>query len=79
MASSNISLFHWIENLKPFIESIHLHWNDGSDDTHQQPDDAALLTFKGILEKHTLESYIALEYKIDDIENEVKRVRKYLN
>lgn len=78
LLSSKISLDKWFENLMPFIETVHLHWNDGTWDTHQAPDDASLIIFKSILEKLSLDSLIALEYKIDDIEQEDKRIRMCL-
>ena len=79
LSTSGQSMDEWVKNLKPFIEMIHLHWNDGSYDAHKAPNEEELKIFKQIYESNSLECFAALEYEIDDIETEIRRVRKYLD
>jgi sugar phosphate isomerase/epimerase len=78
LSTSKQSLDEWVKNLKPYIELIHLHWNNGSYDAHNAPDEEELKIFKQIYESNSLECIAALEYNIDDIEKEIRRVRNYL-
>jgi sugar phosphate isomerase/epimerase len=71
-------LEHWIKNLSEHIKLVHLHWNDGSYDAHQPPDDTALRYFKKLIDDFNINPVIELEYNIDDIETEIKRVRTFL-
>lgn len=69
----------WIKELGQHIKLVHLHWNDGTYDAHQLPDAEALQKFKNLIDEYSIEPYIELEYKVDNIEEEVKRIRTYLN
>jgi sugar phosphate isomerase/epimerase len=78
LSTSKQSMEEWIGNLEPYIDMIHLHWNDGTYDSHQSPNENELKIFKQIYKKYEIGCFTALEYKIDDINAEIKRVRKYL-
>lgn len=71
-------LEHWVSSLNQYIKLVHLHWNDRTYDAHQPPDEDALKYFNKLLNDYNINPVIELEYKIDDIESEIKRVRKYL-
>lgn len=78
LAYSKISLEEWISNLGKSIKYIHLHWNDGKTDEHNEPSNSELLILKNLLLKYNLSPIITLEYYSEDIYNEVQRVREYI-
>ncbi|RPI16381.1 MAG: sugar phosphate isomerase/epimerase [Ignavibacteriae bacterium] len=71
-------LEHWIKKLGEHIKLVHLHWNDRTYDAHQPPDEGALKYFNKLISDYNINPVIELEYKIEDIETEIKRVRTYL-
>ncbi|MGM0405109.1 MAG: sugar phosphate isomerase/epimerase family protein [Thermoplasmatota archaeon] len=65
----------WVEVLKEYMEYIHVQWNAGDIDAHRAPEDEFIKRFYTILDENGIDPIVALEYEIDDIEKEVKRVR----
>lgn len=72
---SNISLEDWIKVLNKRIEYIHLHWNHGIYDQHNRPSNANIVYIKKLLDKYDLNPIIALEYNVENLEEEIKRFR----
>lgn len=77
--NSEILLNKWIAELSKHIKYIHLHWNNGAYDQHNQPENSVLKKLKNELEKNKINPIISLEYKIKDINNEIIRIRNILN
>ncbi len=73
--SSKDTIGNWCKELNKSIKLIHLHWNNGSMDAHQTPGRPFLKTLKPILRKFKLDSVVALEYKIENIEKELKKLK----
>jgi sugar phosphate isomerase/epimerase len=71
-------LDEWFKNLNEHIKLIHMHWNDSSYDAHQPPNEEALLKFKSLYEKYSIDAFIELEYAVENIETEVNRIRQIL-
>lgn len=69
----------WVNVLKDKIEYMHIHWNGGLYDEHLRPSDANFAYIAEVLKKHGISPHLALEYNIDDVVNEVKRIRKILS
>ncbi|MBW9157958.1 sugar phosphate isomerase/epimerase family protein [Clostridium tagluense] len=78
LANSLLGIRQWIEGLNSYIEYIHFHWNDGSYDAHQAPIEGFIEEVSSTLKENKLEPILALEYGIENIEEETNRVRKYL-
>ncbi|MFI5144941.1 MAG: sugar phosphate isomerase/epimerase family protein [Ignavibacteria bacterium] len=79
LCSSKQSIGDWIKNLKPFIALVHLHWNDGTNDSHLAPRDNNLKLFDNLVRDYELNIPIELEYPVTDLNKEILRIRKYLN
>ena len=77
LCSSKQGIELWIENLKPYIEYVHLHWNIGKNDDHLIPPNKFLLELKELLERNNINPVIALEYEINDGVKEIERVRTH--
>ncbi|MEG2786833.1 MAG: sugar phosphate isomerase/epimerase family protein [Romboutsia sp.] len=75
LAYSNRKLEEWVEKLKDYIKYIHLHFNDGSFDSHTEPNEEELMLFKDILKKNNIKPIVSLEYTTCNIKSEVKRIR----
>lgn len=70
---SKASLEEWIESLKDHISYMHIHSNNGLSDQHQAPDHKEIKTLYNLLDKHSIQPLLSLEYKISDIEEEIKK------
>lgn len=69
----NCSLWEWIDVLGDKIEYMHIHSNNGLQDQHYKPSEKVLLNLFEVIEKKEINPILALEYKVMDIEKEVKR------
>ncbi|MCF6466768.1 sugar phosphate isomerase/epimerase family protein [Clostridium sp. Cult2] len=76
MLETKNGLENWIKELNNRIEYIHLHWNDGIYDQHNRPSKENIILLKDLLDRYNLNPIIALEYNVDDIEEEIKRIRR---
>ncbi|NMA85807.1 MAG: sugar phosphate isomerase/epimerase [Tissierellia bacterium] len=72
---TNEDLGKWIEELKPYIEYIHFHWNEGLYDEHNRPEDKNIKYIKELLLRHNINPIIALEYKVYNLKEEVQRIK----
>lgn len=70
---SKASLEDWIISLKNHISYMHIHSNNGLYDQHQAPDTKEINTLFYLLDKYDIQPLISLEYKINDIEEEIKK------
>jgi sugar phosphate isomerase/epimerase len=77
--AKNTELQDWIATLNHRIKYVHLHWNERIYDEHNSPTDANLFYFNKILNKNEVEPMIALEYHVNNLEEEIKRVRRCFN
>ncbi len=78
LAYSKITLEDWISNLGNRIKYIHLHWNNGKADDHDEPSNEELKVLRRILSKYKLSPIITLEYHSKNIYEEVKRVKRFI-
>lgn len=69
----------WVKVLKDNIEYMHIHWNGGLYDDHLKPSDENIMYIAEVLKKYDISSHLALEYDVNDVEDEVKRIRKILS
>ncbi len=76
---TNKDLEEWVKVLKEDIEYIHLHWNNGFYDEHNRPVEKNITYIKGLLEKYKVNPRIALEYKANDLQKEVYRMKSIFN
>lgn len=76
---TNKDLENWVKILKDHIEYIHLHWNNGLYDQHSRPSDENIKYIKSLLEEYSLNPIIALEYKADNLQEEINRVKNIFN
>ena len=67
------SLEDWIISLKNHISYMHIHSNDGLYDQHQPPNTKEIKTLFYLLDKYDIQPIISLEYKINNIEEEIKK------
>ncbi|NLY44930.1 MAG: sugar phosphate isomerase/epimerase [Tissierella sp.] len=67
------SLEDWIVSLKDHISYMHIHSNNGLYDQHQSPDVQEIKTLYHLLDKYDIQPALSLEYKINDIEEEIKK------
>jgi len=65
----------WVEVLKEYMEYVHIHWNTGDIDAHRVPEDYFIKRFYNLLDENGADPIVTLEYEIDDIEKEVRRVK----
>jgi len=76
LCNSEDPVVKWIEDLGKHIKYIHLHDNDGQFDQHLPPSGELLRELnehRGLL----CEDFVlALEYPIDDLEKEIKRIKR---
>lgn len=73
------SLEEWIVSAKDFITYIHLHFNDGKNDSHSKPSYEQLIYFKNIIEEAKINPILSLEYSFENVSEEVDRVRNVLS
>lgn len=74
--SKETELKEWFDVLGDRIKYIHLHWNNKIYDEHNVPTDSNLKYFYSILKEYNICPIIALEYEVDNITEEVNRVRE---
>ena len=67
------SLETWIKELKEHIAYIHVHSNDGIYDIHESPSKEEIDELYELLDKYNINPILSLEYKIDNIKDEIKR------
>lgn len=79
LAYSKTSLEEWIVSTKDFITYIHLHFNDGKNDSHSKPSNEQLIYFKNIIEEAEINPILSLEYIFENEVEEINRVRHALS
>lgn len=77
LANSSFEVKSWINSLKPYIEYIHFHWNDGTYDAHKPPIEDFMKEILAIFGENNFKPILSLEYSSENIKDEVKRIRKY--
>jgi len=78
LAYSQLDLEEWIKGLGSRIRYIHLHWNDGSSDSHLPPSKSQILYLRDLLKKYAIDPIITQEYYKDNQLAETKRIQKIL-
>lgn len=73
-----VHLEEWISKLKDYISYIHIHSNEGKFDTHNSPTDNKISELQILLDKYNLNPVLSLEYKADDLKQEVYRYKNIL-
>jgi sugar phosphate isomerase/epimerase len=72
-------LSEWVQSLNKYLAYIHVHGNDGRYDTHMPPTDADIFELASALADHNVSPVLALEYKVKDMESELKRYRQIVS
>lgn len=72
-------LIEWVDSLKDHIAYMHVHGNDGKFDTHLPPSDKDIAELAEALEANGVNPVLALEYKVNDMESELKRYRQIVS
>lgn len=67
------SLEDWIISLGDHISYMHIHSNNGLYDQHIAPLDNEIRTLYHLLDKYNIQPIISLEYKINNLEEEIKK------
>ena len=67
------SLEEWIRELKDYIFYIHVHSNDGIYDLHQSPTVEEVENLYYLLGKYHINPVLSLEYKVDNLKEELKK------
>ncbi|MGO1469790.1 MAG: sugar phosphate isomerase/epimerase family protein [Tissierella sp.] len=70
-----VSLEEWIKELKDYIVYMHIHSNDGLYDKHNSPNKEEIKYLYNLLEKYDINPLLSLEYKTDNLENEILKYR----
>lgn len=70
-----VSLEEWIKELKDHIEYIHVHSNNGLHDQHKQATKEEIDNLYRLLDKYNISPVLSLEYKIHDLQEEIKKYR----
>lgn len=70
-----VGLETWIRELKDYIYYIHIHSNDGKYDKHERPSKKEIEELYTLLDKYNINPVLSLEYKTDNLEEEIKRFR----
>jgi len=70
-----VPLEDWIKELKEHIFYMHIHSNDGIYDTHERPREEEIEHLYYLLDKYSINPVISLEYKVDDLKEEITRYR----
>jgi len=76
---SSHDIGYWLEVLKGYMEYVHIHWNAGDIDAHRAPENEFIKRFYSLLGEKGVDPIVALEYEIDDIEKEVRRLKDCMN
>lgn len=71
-----VTLEEWIKELKDYIFYIHIHSNDGLYDNHQTPTLEEIKELYYLLDKYNINPVLSLEYKVNDLKEEIKKYRK---
>ncbi|WBW96655.1 sugar phosphate isomerase/epimerase family protein [Oceanirhabdus sp. W0125-5] len=75
LCNSSKGIDYWINGLKNHLKYIHFHYNKGNYDAHLSPHKEFIKEVSNILKKNDINPIISLEYAVDDIESEVKKIR----
>lgn len=70
-----VSLETWIRELRDYISYMHIHSNSGNYDSHKALSTKEIKDLYYILDKYNIDSPLALEYKIHDLESELKKYK----
>ena len=68
-----VPLEEWISSLKDSISYMHIHSNNGLYDQHLSPDPEEIKSLYNLLDKYDIQPVLSLEYKTNNIEEEIKR------
>lgn len=68
-----VSIEEWIKSLGKYISYIHVHSNDGQYDLHKSPSNEEIKLLYYLLNKYHINPIISLEYKINNLKDEIKR------
>lgn len=71
----SVDLEEWIRELKDYIVYMHIHSNNGLYDTHDAPSKAEINELYYLLGKYNMDPILSLEYKIENLEEEIKKYR----
>lgn len=75
---SKTPLNEWFEELKDYIDYIHIHGNNGVYDEHNTPSDDLIVDLHGAIRRLKKYPTLALEYKTEDISQEIERYNSLL-
>jgi len=75
LVHSSVELDKWIKELSEYIEYVHLHWNNGDFDSHEGAPDSFIRRFLEMVDENKIAPRVALEYEIDDFEEEIERIK----
>jgi len=64
----------WIRELKDHIAYIHLHSNNGIHDQHVKAPPGEIDTLYQLLDQYAINPAIALEYPIQDLDEEIRAI-----
>lgn len=67
----------WVKELREYIKYIHFHWNNGIYDEHNIPRDEDIKYIKELLSKYDVSPVVALEYKVQNLREEINRVNSF--
>lgn len=68
----SVPVEEWIKDLNDHIGYIHIHTNNGLYDQHLRPTEGEVKNLLELLDKYNIECPLALEYKVVDLERDVK-------
>lgn len=78
LAYSSYGLEDWVKTIGDLIKYVHLHWNDGQADQHRKPSDHDFCQFKALMTKYNISPIVTLEYKVEDLSCEIKRLKSLI-
>ena len=70
-----VSLEEWISELKDYIAYMHIHSNNGLYDTHSTPREEEINNLYDLLDKYNINPVLSLEYKMENLEEEIKKYK----
>ncbi|WP_406241713.1 sugar phosphate isomerase/epimerase family protein [Tissierella carlieri] len=70
-----VKLEEWIKELKDYIFYIHIHSNNGLYDDHKAPIRNEIEDLYYLLDKYNLDPVLSLEYKVDNLEEEMEKYK----
>lgn len=79
LAYSSKTLEDWILSTKDYIRYVHLHFNEGYNDSHSKPNNEQLNLFRNIIESARINPILSLEYNFEDVLEEIQRVKHILS